>query len=104
MQSVTTSSRAGIVERFAEVVPTKEPLETASRRALPVFLMRESKSLETGRDGSIGLHRLLIEARTFAAAFPQASGAIANQPGIHPHVKSNGHSGSSHAKALRCRR
>src|SRR5436190_7838100 len=75
MQSVTTSSRAGIVERFAEVVPTKEPLETASRRALPVFVMRESKSLKTGRDGSIGFHRLLIEAREFAAALPKTVGA-----------------------------
>src|SRR6266550_3369635 len=74
MQSVTTSSRAGIVERFSEIVPTKEPLETASRRALPVFVMRESKSLETGRDGSIGLHRLLIEARAFAAALPKTVG------------------------------
>src|SRR6202035_322164 len=75
MQSVTTSSRAGIVERFSEVVPAKKPLETASRRALPVFVMRESKSLETGRDSSIGLHGLLIEARTFAAALPEAVGA-----------------------------
>src|SRR5437868_3873254 len=75
MQSVTTSSRAGIVERFSKIVPTKEPLETASRRALPVFVMRESKSLETGRDGSIGLHRLLIETREFAAALPKTVGA-----------------------------
>src|SRR5438045_6859624 len=75
MQSVTTSSRAGIVERFSEIVPTKEPLETASRRALPVFVMRESKSLETGRDGSIGLHRLLIETRAFAAALPKTVAA-----------------------------
>src|SRR6059058_1840262 len=75
MQSVTTSSGAGIVERFAEVVPTKEPLETASQCALPVFVMRESKSLETGRDGSIGFHRLLIEARAFAAALPKTVGA-----------------------------
>src|SRR5947207_11276243 len=75
MQSVTTSSRAGIVERFSEVVPTKEPLETASRRALPVFVMRESKSLETGRDGSIGLQRLLIETCTFAVALPKTVGA-----------------------------
>src|SRR5207253_3639779 len=75
MQSVTTSSRAGIVERFSEVVPTKEPLETASRRALPVFVVRETKSLETGRDGSIGLHRLLIETRAFAAALPKTVGA-----------------------------
>src|SRR5438128_12018625 len=74
MQSVTTSSRAGIVERFSKIVPTKEPLETASRRALPVFVMRESKSLEAGRDGSIGLHRLLIEARAFAAALPKTVG------------------------------
>src|SRR5512132_730202 len=74
MQSVTTPSRAGIVERFSEVVPAKEPLETASRRALPVFIMRESKSLKTGRDGSIGLHRLLIEARAFAAALPKTVG------------------------------
>src|SRR6266446_6522840 len=75
MQSVTTSSRAGIVERFSEVVPTKEPLETTSRRARPVFIMRESKSLETGRDGSIGFHRLLIEARAFTAALPKTVGA-----------------------------
>src|SRR5437870_1572946 len=75
MQSVTTSSRAGIVERFSEVVPTKEPLETASRRALPVFVMRKSKSLETCRDGSISLHRLLIEARAFAAPLPKTVGA-----------------------------
>src|SRR5437763_4548298 len=75
MQSVTTSSRAGIVERFSEVVPTKEPLETPPRRALPVFVMRESKSLETGRDGGIGFHRLLIEARAFAAALPKTVGA-----------------------------
>src|SRR5436190_12874073 len=75
MQSVTTSSRAGIVERFSEVVPTKEPFETASRRALPVFVMRESKSLETGRDGSIGLQRLLIETRAFAVARPKTVGA-----------------------------
>src|SRR5207247_11291443 len=75
MQSVTTSSRAGIVERFSKIVPTKEPLETASRRALPVFVMRESKSLQTGRDGSIGFHRLLIEAREFAAALPKTVGA-----------------------------
>src|SRR4029077_3793401 len=71
MQSVTTSSRAGIVERFSEVVSTKEPLETASQRALPVFVMRESKSLQTGRYGSISLHWLLIEARAFAAALPK---------------------------------
>src|SRR5947208_16009467 len=75
MQSVTTSSRAGIVERFSKIVPTKEPLETASRRPLPVFVMRESKSLETGRDGSIGLHRLLIEKRAFAAALPETGAA-----------------------------
>src|SRR5437773_9809371 len=75
MQSVTTSSGAGIVERFAEVVPTKEPLETASQCALPIFVMRESKSLETGRDGSIGFHGLLIETRAFAAAFPETVGA-----------------------------
>src|SRR5258708_39982031 len=75
MQSVTTTSRAGIVEGFSEVVPTKEPLETASRRTLPVFVMRESKSLQTGRDGSIGFHRLLIEARAFAAALPKTVGA-----------------------------
>src|SRR6266478_10012798 len=75
MQSVTASSRAGIVERFSKVVPTKEPLEAASRRALPVFVMRESKSLEAGRDGSIGFHRLLIEARAFAAALPKPVGA-----------------------------
>src|SRR5207302_6063860 len=75
MQSVTTSSRAGIVQRFSEVVPTKEPLEAASRRALPVFVMRQSKSLKTGRDGSIGLHRLLIETRAFAAALPETVGA-----------------------------
>src|SRR5437870_12341366 len=75
MQSVTTSSRTGIVERFSEVVPTKEPLEAASRRAVPVFVMRESKSLEAGRDGSIGLHRLLIEARAFAAALPKTVAA-----------------------------
>src|SRR5213593_1660220 len=74
MQSVTTSSRTGIVERFSEVVATKEPFETASRRALPVFVMRESKSLETGRDGSIRLHRLLIEARAFTAALPKTVG------------------------------
>src|SRR6266542_4491381 len=37
--------------------------------------MRESKSLEAGRDGSIGLHRLLIEARAFAAALPKTVGA-----------------------------
>src|SRR6266567_1387389 len=75
MQSVTTPSRAGIVKRFSEIVPTKEPLETASRRALPVFVMGESKSLETGRDGSISLHRLLIETRAFAAALPKTIGA-----------------------------
>src|SRR6266508_4698212 len=75
MQSVTTSSRAGIVERFAEVVPTKEPLETPSRRALPVFLMRESKSLQTGRNGRIGLYWLLIKARAFATALPKTVGA-----------------------------
>src|SRR5882724_7124874 len=75
MQSVTTSSRAGIVERFSEIVSTKEPLETASRRALPVFVMRESKSLQTSRDGSIGFHRLLIEARAFTAALPKTVGA-----------------------------
>src|SRR6266513_1159057 len=75
MQSVTTPSRAGIVERFSEVVSTKEPLETASRRTLPVFVMRESKSLEAGRDGSIGLQRLLIETRAFAAAFPKTVAA-----------------------------
>src|SRR6266436_3567916 len=74
MQSVTTSSRAGIVERFAHVVPTKEPLETASQCALPVFIMRESKSLETRRDGSIGFHGLLIETRAFAAALPKTVG------------------------------
>src|SRR5207253_4648919 len=83
MQSVTTSSRAGIVERFSEVVPTKEPLETASRRALPVFVLRESKSLETGGDGSIGLHRLLIEPRAFAAALPKTVGADRREmPGL----------------------
>src|SRR5437660_1028725 len=71
MQSVTTSSRAGIVKRFSEIVPTKEPFETASRCALPVFLMRKSKSLKTGRYSSIGFHRLLIEARAFAAALPK---------------------------------
>src|SRR4029450_2583725 len=71
MQRVTASSRSGIVERFSEVVPTKEPLETASRRALPIYVMRESKSLQTGRYGGIGLHRLLIEARAFAAALPK---------------------------------
>src|SRR5882762_5212196 len=75
MQSVTTSSRAGVVKRFSEVVPAKEPLETASRRALPVFVTRERKSLETGRDGSIGLDRLLIETRAFAAALPKTVGA-----------------------------
>src|SRR5882672_1558596 len=75
MQSVTTSSRAGIIERFSEIVSTKEPLETASRRALPVFVMRESKSLQTSRDGSIGLDRLLIEARAFAAPLPKTVGA-----------------------------
>src|ERR1700745_1692641 len=75
MQSVTTTPRAGIVERFSEVVPTKEPLETTARRALPVFVMREGKSLETGRDGSIGLHRLVIEARAFSAALPKTVGA-----------------------------
>src|SRR4026209_1244678 len=74
MQSVTTSPRAGIVERFSEVVPTKEPLETASRGALPVFVMRESTSLQTGRDGSIGFHGLWIEARAFAAALPKPVG------------------------------
>src|SRR5947208_3536476 len=71
MQSVTTSSRAGIVKRFSEIVPTKEPFETASRCALPVFLMRKSKSLKTGRYSSIGFHRLLIETRPFAAALPK---------------------------------
>src|SRR5438105_13284345 len=71
MQSVTTSSRAGIVECFPEVVPAKEPLETASRRALPVFVMRESKSLQTGRDGCVGFNWLLIEARAFAAPLPK---------------------------------
>src|SRR3954454_2038724 len=75
MQSVTTSSRAGIVERFAQVVPTKEPFETASRRALPIFVMGESKSLKTGRDHSIGFHRLLIEPREFAATLPKTVGA-----------------------------
>src|SRR6267378_3092805 len=75
MQSVATSSRAGIVERFSEVVPTKEPLETTARRAFPVFIMRESKSLKAGRDGSIGLDRLLIETRAFAAALPKTVGA-----------------------------
>src|SRR5580704_16723041 len=75
MQGVAASSSAGIVERFSEVVPAKEPLETASRRALPVFVMRETKSLETGRDGSIGLYRLLIEARAFAAELPKTVGA-----------------------------
>src|SRR5690349_10734138 len=75
MQSVTTSSGAGIVERFSEVVPAEEPFETASRRTLPVFVMRESKSLQTGRDGSIGFHGLLIEARAFAAALPKTVGA-----------------------------
>src|SRR5512132_2421932 len=75
MQSVTTSSRAGIVERFSEIVPTEEPLETASRRARPVFVMRESKSLQTSRDSSIGFHRLLIEARAFGAALPKPVGA-----------------------------
>src|SRR5437868_5616329 len=74
MQSVTTSSRAGIVERFSKIVPTKEPLETASRRALPVFVMRERKSLQTGRDGRVGFHWLLIEARAFAAALPKTVG------------------------------
>src|SRR6059058_4662229 len=93
MQSVTTSSGAGIVERFAEVVPTKEPLETASQCALPIFVMRESKSLETGRDVQLSLF-----------ACPPASGATANLPGIPRHVKSNDHSGSSRAKALHCRR
>src|SRR5437763_15468978 len=71
MQGVTTSSRGGIVERFSEVVPPKEPLEAASRRALPVFVMRESKSPEAGRDGSISLDRLWIEARAFTAALPK---------------------------------
>src|SRR5437763_4732068 len=70
-----TFARAGICELFSEVVPTKEPLETASRRSLPVFFVRETKSLETGRDGSIGLHRLLIETRAFAAALPKTVGA-----------------------------
>src|SRR5881275_179261 len=74
MQSITTSSGAGIVERFSEIVPTKEPFETTSRRALPVFVVREGKSFETGGDGSIGLHRLLIEPRTFAAAVPKTVG------------------------------
>src|ERR1700675_615299 len=75
MQSVTTPSRAGIIERFCEIVSTKEPLKTASRRALPIVVMRESKSLQTGRDGSIRFHRLLIEARAFAAALPKTVGA-----------------------------
>src|SRR5882724_8306675 len=75
MQSVTTPSRAGIIERFSEIVSTKEPLETASQCALPVFVMRESKSLQTGRDGSIGFHGLLIETRAFAAALPKTVGA-----------------------------
>src|ERR1700756_5488072 len=75
MQGVTTSSRGGIVERFSEVVPTEEPLEAASRCALPVFVMRKSKSFKTGRDSSICLHRLLIEARAFAAALPKTVGA-----------------------------
>src|SRR5438045_8629572 len=74
MQSITTSSRTGIVERFSEIVPTKEPFETTSRRALPVFVVRKSKSLETGGDGSICLHRLLIEPRAFAAALPKTVG------------------------------
>src|SRR5437870_1218273 len=74
MQSVTTPSCAGVVERFSEVVPSKEPLETASRCALPVFVMRESKGLQTSRDGSIGFHRLLIEARAFTATLPKTVG------------------------------
>src|SRR5215211_4715863 len=75
MQSVTTSSRAGIVKRFAQVVPTKEPLETTSRCALPVFVMGQSKSLQTSRNDSIRLDRLLIETRAFAAPLPKAVGA-----------------------------
>src|SRR5438874_13839726 len=79
MQSVTTSSRAGIVERFSEVVPTKEPLETASRRALPVFVVRETKSLDTARDGSIGVHRLLIDTPAFVALPRKTVGAYRRQ-------------------------
>src|SRR4029450_8257284 len=74
MQSVTASSRTGVVERFSQVVSAKEPLETASRCAFPVFVMRESKTLQTGRDGSIGLHRLLIEGRAVASALPKTVG------------------------------
>src|ERR1044071_9135530 len=74
MQSITTSSRAGVVERFSEIVSTKEPFETTSRGALPVFVMRESKSFKTGGNGSIGLDRLLIEPRAFAAALPETVG------------------------------
>src|SRR2546430_17304069 len=86
MQSVTTSSRAGIVERFSEIVPTKEPLETTSRRALPVFVMRESKSLETGRDGSIGLHRLFIETREVAPPLPKTLGPNPREMRPLPHL------------------
>src|ERR1051326_5019998 len=75
MQGVTTSSCAGIVERFSKIIATEEPLETTSRCALPVFVLRKSKSLETGRHDCISFEWLLIEPRPFAAALPEAIAA-----------------------------
>src|SRR5438552_18823377 len=72
MQGITTSSCAGIIQRLTKIIAAEEPLETTSRCALPVFVMRKSKSLETGRYDCIGFDRLLIEPRAFTAALPKA--------------------------------
>src|SRR5207248_11575995 len=71
MQGITTSTRGRIVKGFSQVITTQEPFEAASRRSLPVFVMRESKSLETSGDDGIGFKRLLIEPRTFGTALPK---------------------------------
>src|SRR5690349_13623961 len=75
MQGITTSSRAGIVERFSKIIAAEEPFETTSRSALPVLVMGKSKSFETSRHGCIGFQRLLIEPRALAAALPETVAA-----------------------------
>src|SRR5579864_310174 len=75
MQGITTSTRAGIVERFSKIIAAEEPFETTSRSALPVVVMGKIKSFETGRHGCIGFERLLIEPCAFLAPLPETIAA-----------------------------
>jgi len=72
MQRVATATRAGIVEWLPKIVATQEPFEATTRSPVPSRVVRQRIRFHASGDHGVGFQRLLIKARTFAAAGPES--------------------------------